>query len=48
MRWAGHVVRTGKERWIEAFGGDCKGGRVLGRPKHILDIVIRMDLKNFG
>jgi hypothetical protein len=48
IRWAGHVVRTGKEKWIEVFGGNSEGGRILGRPKRSLYIVIRMDLKDIG
>jgi hypothetical protein len=25
MRWAGHVARRGKERYIQDFGGETRG-----------------------
>ena len=41
-------MRIGKERWIDTFGGNSERGRLLGRPKRSMDIVITMDLKGIG
>ena len=45
MRWAGHVVRMGVERWVyRVLVGKPGGRRPLGRPRRRWVDNIRMDL----
>jgi hypothetical protein len=46
MRWAGHVARTGERRGIyRVLVGKPEGKTQLGRPKHMLEDNIKMDLQ---
>jgi hypothetical protein len=46
MRWAGHVVRKGKMRGAyNILVGRPEGRRPLGRPRHIWEDNIKMDLR---
>ena len=45
MRWAGHVVRMGEERWVyRVLVGKPEGKRPLGLPRRRWVDNIRMDL----
>jgi hypothetical protein len=49
MRWAGHVVRMGKERKVyKVLVGKPEGKRPLGRPRRRWEDGIRMDLREIG
>jgi len=49
MRWAGHVARMGKEKWVYRFlVGKPEGKRPLGRPRCRWVDNIRMDLQEVG
>jgi hypothetical protein len=46
MRWPGHVARMGKVRSAHKIVvGNGKGNRLLGRPRHRWEDIIRMDRK---
>jgi hypothetical protein len=46
MRWAGHVARMGEERNVyKVLVGKPEGKRPPGRPRHIREDGIRMDLR---
>jgi len=45
IRWAGHVVRMGEERWVyRVLVGKPEGRRPMGRPRRRWVDNIRMDL----
>jgi len=49
MRWAGHVVRMGEERWAySVLVGKPEGKRPLGKPRRRWVDNIRMDLEEVG
>jgi hypothetical protein len=49
IRWAGHVLRMGKERGVyRVVVGRPKGKRPLGRPKHRWEDNIKMDFREIG
>ena len=49
MRRAGHVARTGERRGVyRVLVGKRDGKRRLGRPRHIWEDNIRMDLQEVG
>jgi len=49
MRWAGHVARMGKERWVyRVLVGKPGGKRPLGRPRRRWVDNIRMDLQDWA
>jgi hypothetical protein len=49
MRWAGHVVRMGEERKVHTVLVEKpEGKRLLGRPIHMGEDGIRMDLREIG
>jgi hypothetical protein len=49
MRWAGHVAWNGEERGVyRGFLGKPEGKRLLGRPRHRWEDIIRMDLQEEG
>jgi len=49
MRWAGHVARMGERRGVyRVLVGKTEGKRPLGRPKHIWEDSIKMNLQEVG
>ena len=49
MRWAGHVARMEERRGVfRALVGKPEGKRPLGRPRHIWEDNIKMDLQEVG
>jgi hypothetical protein len=49
MRWAGHVARMGgKRNAYRILVGKPEGRRRLGRPRHIWEDNIKMDLEEVG
>ena len=49
MRWAGHVARMGEGRGVyRILVGKREGWRPLGRPRHICEGNIKMDLQEVG
>jgi hypothetical protein len=49
IRWAGHVVRMGKERKLyRVLVGNPEGKRPLERPRSRQEDWIRMDLREIG
>jgi hypothetical protein len=45
LRWAGHVARMGERRGAyRALVGKPEGRRLLGKPRHIWEDNIKMDL----
>jgi hypothetical protein len=49
MRWAGRVAHMGEWRKVyRVLVGKPKGKRPLGRPRHIWEDGIRMDLREIG
>jgi hypothetical protein len=49
IRWAGHIVRMGKERGVcMVLVGKPEGKRPLGRPRRRWEDNIRMDLQEVG
>jgi hypothetical protein len=49
MRWAGHVARMGEERKVyKVLVGKPEGKRPLGRPRHMWEDGVRMDLGEIG
>jgi hypothetical protein len=49
MRWAGHVARMGKGRDVHRIlVGRPEGKRPLGRPRHMWEDNIKMDLREIG
>jgi hypothetical protein len=45
MRWAGQVACIGAMTNVYILVGKCERKRLFGRPKHIWEDNIRMDLK---
>jgi hypothetical protein len=49
MRWAGHVVHMGEERWVHrVLVGKPEGKRPLGRPRRRWEDNIKMDFQEVG
>jgi len=49
MRWVGHVARMGEGRGVyRVLVGKPEGKRPLGRPRHICEGNIKMDLQEVG
>ena len=49
MRWAGHVACMGERRGVyRVLVGKPEGKRPLGRPRHIWEDNIKMDLQGSG
>ena len=49
MRWAGHVARMGERRGVyRVLVGKPEGKRPLGRPRHMWEDNIKMDLQEVG
>jgi len=49
MRWVGHVACVGNERDVyRVVVGRPEGKRPLGRPLHIWEYNIKMDLQTVG
>jgi hypothetical protein len=49
MRWAGHVARIGEGRGIyRVLVGRPEGKRQLGRPRHMWEDNIKVDLRETG
>jgi len=49
MRWAGHVARMRKGRWVHrVLVGKPEGKRPLGRPRRRWEDNIKMDLQELG
>jgi hypothetical protein len=49
MRWVGHVAHMVEERNVyRVMVGKLEGNRPLGRPRHISEDGIRMDLREIG
>jgi hypothetical protein len=49
MRWAGHAAHMGEERNVyRVLMVKSEGKRPLGRPRHIWEDGIRMDLRDIG
>jgi hypothetical protein len=49
MRWSGHVARMGEKRGeYRSLVGRLEGRRPLGRPMHIWEDNIKMDLQEVG
>jgi hypothetical protein len=49
LRWAGHVARMGEERKVyKVLVGKPEGKRPPGRPRHMWEDGIKMDLREIG
>ena len=49
MRWAGYVAPVGERRRVyRVLVGKPEGKRPLGRPRHKLEVNIKMDFKEVG
>ena len=49
MRWAGHVARMGERRGVHrVLVGKLEGKRPLGRPRHIWEDNIKINLQEVG
>jgi hypothetical protein len=49
MRWVGHVARMGERRGAyRILVGRPEGRRPLGRPRHMWEDIIKMDLQEVG
>jgi hypothetical protein len=49
MRWAGHIAHMGEKRGAyRVLVGKSEGKRPLGRPRHRLEVNIKMDLQEVG
>jgi hypothetical protein len=48
MRWAGHVERMGNGMHTRILVGNSEGKRPLGRPRHMWQDHIKMDLREIG
>jgi hypothetical protein len=49
MRWAGHVARIWEDRGVHrVLVGKPEGKRPLGRPRHIWEDNIKMNLQELG
>ena len=49
MTWVGHVAHTGERKDIyRVLVGKLEGKRPLGRPRHRLEDIIKMNLQEVG